>query len=91
MSQQKAEKPYQFVYTDLVGPITPIGFRAKKYFFTFTDDYMHITNNLHFKAKKQMADKSQNLLQPYLDTYRYQVLHTKIAIRLRIKIAKPQS
>lgn len=36
--QERSQHPYQFIYTDLVGPITPTGFSGERYFFTFTDD-----------------------------------------------------
>ncbi len=42
-SQKRVEQLYQFVHTDLVGPINPIGFSGKKYFFTFTDDATRMT------------------------------------------------
>lgn len=41
--QEKAERPYQFIHTDLVGPITPLGFGGEHYFFTFTNDYTRYT------------------------------------------------
>lgn len=41
--QEKAERPYQFIYTDLDGPITPLGFGGERYFFTFIDDYTRYT------------------------------------------------
>lgn len=28
--QERAKRPYQFIYTALVGPITPVGFGAKR-------------------------------------------------------------
>lgn len=36
--QKRSEHPYQFIHTDLVGPISPTGFSGERYFFTFTDD-----------------------------------------------------
>ena len=36
--QERSQYPYQFIHTDLVGPITPTGFSGERYFFTFTDD-----------------------------------------------------
>ncbi len=41
--QERAKRPYQFIHTDLVGPIIPIGFGAERYFFTFIDDHTRIT------------------------------------------------
>lgn len=41
--QKRSNRPYQFVHTDLVGPINPIGFSGEKYFFTFTDDATRMT------------------------------------------------
>ena len=41
--QKRSSKPYQFVHTDLVGPINPVGFSGEKYFFTFTDDATRMT------------------------------------------------
>lgn len=38
MPQERTKRPYLFVYSDLVLLIIPVRFRAKKYFFTFTDD-----------------------------------------------------
>ena len=51
--QQRAKRPYQFVHTDLVGPITPIGFGVERYFFTFTDDYTRITETYTAKRKSE--------------------------------------
>lgn len=53
MSQQKIEKPYQFVYTDFIGPITLIGFKAEKYFFTFIDNYTRIIKTYIVKQKSK--------------------------------------
>lgn len=36
--QERSQHPYQFIHTDLVGPITPTGFSGERYFLTFTDD-----------------------------------------------------
>lgn len=36
--QERSQHPYQFIHTDLGGPITPIGFSGERYLFTFTDD-----------------------------------------------------
>ncbi len=41
--QTRAQRPYQFVYTDLIGPINPMGLIGKRYFFTFTDDCTRMT------------------------------------------------
>ena len=32
--QERSQHPYQFIHTDLVGPITPSGFSGERYFFT---------------------------------------------------------
>lgn len=54
--QQRATKPYQFIHTDLVGLITPIGFGGERYFFAFTDDYTHAHyRNLYRKEKERMV------------------------------------
>lgn len=37
--QKRAKSPFEFIHTDLVGPIKPIGFGGERYFFTFTDDF----------------------------------------------------
>ena len=41
--QKRAKAPFQFTHTDLVGPISPVGFGGGKYFFTFTDDFTRYT------------------------------------------------
>ena len=41
--QKRAQRPYQFVHTDLVGPINPVGFSGERYFFIFTDDCTRLT------------------------------------------------
>ncbi len=41
--QERAKRPYQFIHTDLVGPISPQGFGGERYFFTITDDYTRHT------------------------------------------------
>ncbi len=60
-SQKWADRPDQFVYMDLIGPINPIGFWGKKYFFTFTDDATRMTET-YTRAKK-------NDWLKYLKTY----------------------
>ncbi len=37
--QERAKRPYQFIHTDLVRPISPQGFSWEQYFFMFTNDY----------------------------------------------------
>lgn len=37
-TQSRAQRPYQFIHTDLVGPINPVGFAGERYLFMFTDD-----------------------------------------------------
>ena len=41
--QTRLGTPYQYIYTDLVGPITPTGFSGERYFFTFVDDCIRYT------------------------------------------------
>lgn len=38
--QKRAKRAYQYIHTDLVGPINPIGFRGEHYFFTFTNHFL---------------------------------------------------
>lgn len=49
--QRRAKAPFEFVHTDLVGPIKPIGFGGERYFFTFTDDFTRYTET-YTGAKK---------------------------------------
>ncbi len=51
--QKRVKKPYQFVHTDLIGSITPMEFGAKKYFFTFTNDYTRITEIYTWRQKRE--------------------------------------
>ncbi len=51
--QEKAKRPYQFVHTDLVSPITPVGFGAERYFFTFTDNHTRITETYIRRQKSK--------------------------------------
>lgn len=51
--QERAKRPYQFVYTDLVGPMTPLRFGAKSYFFTFSDDNTRITETYTGRQKSK--------------------------------------
>lgn len=41
--QKRPQQPYQFIHTDLVGPIDPVGFACERYFFTFTNDCTRYT------------------------------------------------
>ena len=36
--QKRSQQPYQFIHTDLVGPINSVRFSGEQYFFTFTDN-----------------------------------------------------
>lgn len=60
-SQKQADQLYQFVYTDLVGPINSINFSGKKYFLTFT-------NNTTRMIEIYMGIKKSNWLK-YLKIY----------------------
>ena len=51
--QERAGEIYQFVHTDLVGPITPLGFGGKRYFVTFTDDATRYTEIFTCAEKKE--------------------------------------
>ena len=42
-SRKRSSKPYQFVHTDLVGPINHVAFSGEKYFFIFTDNTTRMT------------------------------------------------
>lgn len=42
MSQEKAKKLYQLIYTDLIRLIMLVRFRAERYFFMFINDNMYI-------------------------------------------------
>lgn len=53
IQEQRAERPYQYIHTDLVGPITPNGFGGKRYFFTFTDDHTRIIETYTAKKKSE--------------------------------------
>ena len=41
--QKRADYPYQFIHTHLVGLINPLGFGRERYFFIFTDDFTRHT------------------------------------------------
>lgn len=41
--QERADRAYQYIHTDLVGPISPTRFGGERYFFTFTDDFSRYT------------------------------------------------
>ena len=41
--QEQVTQPFQFIHTDLVGPITPIGFKGKRYYISFTNNYIRFT------------------------------------------------
>ena len=43
MPQERVIWPFQFIYMDLVGLITPIGFKGERYYIFFTDDYIRFT------------------------------------------------
>lgn len=51
--QLRVTKPYWYIYTDLVGLITPISFERKRYFFMSTNDYTHITKTYTAKWKNK--------------------------------------
>lgn len=51
--QERAKRPYQFIYIDLVGPIMLVEFGAKRYFFTFTDDHTRITKTYTVRQKSK--------------------------------------
>ncbi len=42
--QKQLEGPYQFIHTDLVGLINHVGFSGERYFFTFIDDAIRMTD-----------------------------------------------
>ena len=56
-AQKRAKRLYQFTYEDHVGPILSIRFGAEKYFFTFIEDQMRITET-YIKRRKSECFKS---------------------------------
>lgn len=57
------------MYIDLIGPITPIEFGAKRYFFMFTDDHTRITKTYTEKRKSEWIKSFQafyNLVHIYI-------------------------
>ena len=51
--QERAKRPYQFIHSDLVGPITHIGSGAERYFVTFIDDQTHIIETYIGRQKSE--------------------------------------
>lgn len=51
--QKTAERPYQLIHTDLVGPINLVGFTGERYFFTFTDDATRYTETYTTSKKSE--------------------------------------
>lgn len=51
--QPRAIKPFQYIHTNLVGPISPINFGGERYFFTFTNDYTRTTETYIVKQKSK--------------------------------------
>ncbi len=67
--KERAKRPYLFVHTDLVGPITPVGFRAERYFFTFIDDNTRIKETYTGKQKSEWLKSFKafyNLVRTYI-------------------------
>ena len=63
MPQERAKRPYEFIRKELVGPITPVGFGAERYFFTFTDTRALPRNTLESeKANGSKASKASTIL-----------------------------
>lgn len=59
--EKQSSKTYQFVHTNLIGPINFVGFLGKKYFFTFIDNATRI-------IEIYMGTKKSNWLK-YLKIY----------------------
>lgn len=59
--QKRAQRLYQLIHTDLVGPIKSIGFSGERYFFTFTNDFIRM-------IETYIGSKKSNWLK-YLKTY----------------------
>lgn len=49
--QQRAIKPYQYIYINFVGSMTLIDFREERYSFMFTDNYTRINETYTAKRK----------------------------------------
>ena len=58
---------------DLVGPITPIGFKGERYYVLFTDDYIRFTIVYTIRIK----DKWLSTLQRY-----YSQIYTKFDLKI---------
>ena len=71
--QERATRPFQFVHTDLVGPITPVGFEGERYYVSFTDDYTRFTTVYTVRTK----DEWLGTLQRY-----YNWIHTKFDLKI---------
>lgn len=54
--QERLRIPFQFIHTDLVGPISPTGFSGERYFFIFTDDCTRYTETYAGTKKSNWLD-----------------------------------
>ena len=64
---------FQFIYMDLVGPITPVSFEGERYYISFTDDYIRFTTVYTVCIK----DKWLSTLQKY-----YNQIYTKFGLKI---------
>jgi hypothetical protein len=57
ISVPKTDVPWEIIHTDLVGPITPLGFMREKYFFTFTCETTRETETWTARDKSEWLSR----------------------------------
>jgi hypothetical protein len=58
--QERAKRAYEYIHTDLVGPITPMGFQSERYFVTCTDDFSRESEIYTCREKKEWLSHLQS-------------------------------
>ncbi len=77
--QKCAQRPYQQIHTDLVGPIKSIGFSGERYFFTFINDCTRMTKIYTGSRKSDWL----KCLKTYHSLYRTRSKEEHLIERLR--------
>lgn len=55
--RSNAKRPLELIHTDVCGPVDPLTWDKKKYFFTFIDDYTHFVMVYLLERKYEVSDK----------------------------------
>ncbi|KAL1582041.1 hypothetical protein WHR41_09299 [Cladosporium halotolerans] len=59
----KAKEVFELIHSDIVGPITPMGYDGSRYYVSFVDDHTRLSRVYVLKEKSQLASKLRDFYE----------------------------